>query len=207
MAEIAVANCDRLVRLVDDILDLERLAAGQVVLQRRTAPLAELTTTALHAVTGLAEQAGVHVRIDAEDAVAWLDADRVVQALVNLLGNAVKFSAAGSTVTCSAALEPGRLVLTVADRGRGIPADQLERVFDRFAQVDSSDSRTHAGTGLGLAIARSVVEAHGGQITVTSTVGVGTTFTISVPQRATSAAPRAAGRRAEDPPRRASAAS
>ncbi len=203
MAEIAVASCDRLVRLVDDILDLERLVAGHVVLLRRAVPLPELMTTAVQAVAGFAEQAGVLVEVQAEDAVAWLDADRVVQALVNLIGNAVKFSAAGSVVTCTAALaDPRRLVLAVTDRGRGIPADQLERVFERFAQVDSSDSRTHGGSGLGLAITRSVVEGHGGTITATSTVGVGTSFTVILPQRAAQGQARPAGRRAEDPPSR-----
>ena len=200
MADVAVSSTERLVRLVDDILDLERLVAGQVVLQRRAQRLADLARTAVEAVQGVADAKGVELRTTAGDAELWADADRIVQVLVNLLGNAVKFSPAGSVVDLRGARVDGAAVLEVQDRGRGIPADQLERVFDRFAQVDASDSRAHGGSGLGLAIARNVVEAHGGQISAQSEVGTGTTFTVVLPQRRPGAQPRVPGRRADDEP-------
>lgn len=198
MADVAVSSTERLVRLVDDILDLERLVAGQVVLQRRAQQLRDIASTSMHAVQGLADAKQVELRTAVQDVELWADGDRAVQVLVNLLGNAVKFSAPGSGVELRGALVDGAVVLEVQDSGRGIPEDQLERVFDRFAQVDASDSRAHGGSGLGLAIARNVVEAHGGQITATSRVGVGTTFTVVLPQRRPGSTPRSPGRRADD---------
>ena len=101
--------------------------------------------------------------------------------LVNLLGNAVKFSATGDTVWLEGELHADGLVLRVRDRGRGIPAVELERIFERFHQVDSSDARQHSGSGLGLAISRRIVEQHGGRIQVESLLGKGSTFSVTLP--------------------------
>ena len=149
-------------------------------------------------ITPLAEAAAIPLRLTADPVAAWLDGDRITQVLVNLVGNAVKFSAPGSPVDVRVHADDGVVRLEVEDRGRGIPPDQLERVFDRFAQVDSSDSRDGGGTGLGLAISRNVVEAHDGTLTVRSTVGEGTTFTVELPQRRGDTVPRPRGRRSED---------
>ncbi|MBC7372378.1 MAG: GAF domain-containing protein [Frankiales bacterium] len=198
MADVALSSTERLVRLVDEILDLERLAAGQVVLQRRQHALVDVVQTAVQEVAGLAEQAGVVLRADVDGSDVWLDADRVVQVLVNLLGNAVKFSPSGAEVAVRANVSEGMIVVAVEDSGRGIPDNELERIFDRFAQVDASDSRDHGGSGLGLAIARNVVEAHGGTITARSVVGEGTTFTVTIPQRRPDVSQRPNGRRCTD---------
>jgi signal transduction histidine kinase len=198
MTSVAVASTDRLVRLVDDILDLERLVSGHVALERRPHRLTDVVRTAVEAVAGAAEEAGVVLHVDVDPVSGWLDADRMVQVLVNLLGNAVKFSSAGSAVTVRGRHADDHVLLEVEDCGRGIPADRLDTVFERFAQVDSSDSREHGGTGLGLAIARNVVEAHDGTIAVRSEVGAGTTFTVTLPQRIAGSPRRSGGRRLDD---------
>jgi signal transduction histidine kinase len=113
----------------------------------------------------------------------WGDPDRLVQVLTNLLSNAIKFSQAGATVRLSAHEEDDQLMIVVADSGRGIPPDKLEMIFRRFEQVDASDSRQQGGTGLGLAISRSIVRQHGGRIWAESTLGVGSTFYVSLPRR------------------------
>ncbi len=186
LVDVALNNTDRLVRLVSEILDLERLATGQVQLHRLEWRLADVVRMAVDAVAGLAQEAGVRVEDVADDSTAWFDGDRIVQVLVNLVGNAVKFAEAGSTVRVTASYvdhDDGNVIFAVADSGRGIPADLLSQVFDRFAQVDASDSRVKGGSGLGLAIASSIAEAHGGSITVESELGVGSTFTVVLPQR------------------------
>ncbi len=109
------------------------------------------------------------------------DADRVTQALVNLVGNAVKFTPPGGTVTVGAARDGEQVRVHVTDTGRGIPAGELEAVFERFHQVDPDDARTQEGTGLGLPITRRIVEAHGGRIGVESTLGAGSTFHLTLP--------------------------
>ena len=108
------------------------------------------------------------------------DGDRLVQVLVNLIANAVKFSPPGTTVTVAAVPADQDVLFTVRDHGRGIPADQLERIFDRFHQVDASDTRQQGGTGLGLAICASIVRQHGGRIWAESTDG-GSTLSFTVP--------------------------
>lgn len=204
LVNVALTNTDRLVRLVGQILDLERLTAGQVHLARHDHRLGDVVRSAVEAVAGLAEQAGVQLEQAAGDCAAWLDGDRVVQVLVNLLGNAVKFTEAGGTVAIEASYdeEAAAAIFTVADTGRGIPAGLLGHVFDRFAQVDAGDARVKGGSGLGLAIARSITEAHGGSIDVESEVGVGSTFRVVLPQRSAREAQPAQlqmpGRRADD---------
>jgi CheY-like chemotaxis protein len=111
----------------------------------------------------------------------WVDSDRIVQTLMNLLSNAIKFSPSGSTVELSAEWQSNQILFRVRDRGRGIPADQLDRIFERFQQVDASDSRNNEGTGLGLAICRSIVQQHSGQIWVESRVDEGSTFSFTLP--------------------------
>ena len=119
---------------------------------------------------------------DAAPGRVLADRDRIVQTLTNLLGNSIKFSAPGSTVRLSTTERDSEVVFTVSDEGRGIPADKLEAIFERFEQVDSSDARQEGGTGLGLAISRGIVERHGGRIWAESEVGVGTTVLFSLPK-------------------------
>ena len=181
MVKLAVRNVERLVRMVNDILDLERLQAGMVELEPAWRPVDELAEQAIGAVRALADEAGVTVRGPSAPAMVYGDPDRVVQVLINLVTNAIKFSPRGSVVDVEAEHRECEVVLRVRDRGRGIPADQMEAVFDRFRQVDSSDARVKGGTGLGLPICRGIVEQHGGRIVAESEVGVGTTFIFSLP--------------------------
>lgn len=181
LLEVAVGNTDRLVRLVNDILDLERVTAGRLELLPELHSARALAELALQTVQGMAVSHGVTLSVTGTDAAVEVDGDRIVQAVTNLLSNAVKFSPAGSAAVVDVSTDGSAVAIAVRDAGRGIPADRVAAVFERFEQVDSSDARQLGGTGLGLSITRALVEAHGGTIDVTSTLGVGSTFTIRLP--------------------------
>lgn len=186
---MARSNTERLIRLINDILDLEKMDAGRLELNLKLVAPQDVAKRSVQSVLGLAADAGVRVHCTAACGPILVsgDADRLVQVLTNLLGNAVKFSSAGDEVVLRLDARVGRLRVEVTDRGRGIaPADQA-RLFGRFQQLDASDSRGHAGTGLGLAIAKSIVEQHGGQIGVDSAVGLGSTFWFELPALANAA--------------------
>lgn len=178
---IASENTDRLVRLINDILDIERIESGKVTLEKMSCNAGELVRKAVESVRSLADREEIAIEVDATPATLMADPDRMIQTLTNLLGNAVKFSPAGSTITVTARAQGHNAVISVADRGRGIPANKLDRIFERFQQVDASDSRDKGGSGLGLAISRSIVRQHGGDISVESEIGRGSTFTITLP--------------------------
>lgn len=189
MLEIAVQNTDRLVRLINDILDIERIESGRVTMELRPVDASELAHQAVDVMAAMAEKAGVRLYAWADRQPLEADPDRVLQVLTNLLSNAIKFSPAGGEVVLTVERGDGEVVFRVRDEGRGIPADRLESIFERFSQVDSSDAREKGGTGLGLAICRSIVQQHGGRIWVESAPGKGSTFTFTLP------APFDAGRR------------
>jgi PAS domain S-box-containing protein len=182
MLEIAALNTDRLVRLINDLLDIEKIESGRVTLDRRAADAAALVQEAVDVMRPMAESHGVVIESDCEDARLWVDPDRVQQVLTNLLSNAIKFSPAGGVVTVETVTGSDDVEFRVRDRGRGIPADKLETVFERFQQVDSSDSREKGGTGLGLPIARSIVQQHGGSIRIESRWGAGSTIVFTLPR-------------------------
>ncbi|MGH7484250.1 MAG: ATP-binding protein, partial [bacterium] len=188
MLQIAVTNTDRLVRLINDILDLERIEAGKIELVREAVTANELMIESIEGVQAMADAACVTIARIPVDASLFVDRDRILQTLTNLLSNSIKFSPAGTTITLSGALEKGAFNFRVADQGRGIPAGKLESVFDRFKQVDASDSRDKGGSGLGLAISRSIVNAHGGRIWVESHGGKGSLFQFTLPLAAPFAA-------------------
>jgi len=142
----------------------------------------------------MAEQATVRLQVAGPGATVFADPYRVVQALTNLLGNAIKFSPPGATVWVTAEPWRSELLFQVRDQGRGIPSDKLEAIFGRFEQVDSSNARDKGGSGLGLAICRRIIEQHGGRIWVQSTLGQGSTFSFTLPLLA------ATGGRTEDRP-------
>src|SRR6185369_3840579 len=123
----------------------------------------------------------VTLAVQAQPLRLWADPDRLVQTLINLLSNALKFSPPQTAVRLSVQRQGEEAVFTIRDQGRGIPADKLESIFERFQQVDASDSRQKGGTGLGLAICRSIVQQHGGRIWVESELGAGSTFSFTVP--------------------------
>ncbi|HXE07328.1 MAG TPA: ATP-binding protein [Acidobacteriaceae bacterium] len=201
LLRIAAANTERLIRLINDILDLERMESGNAPLQLRRCSILELAREAIDAITPMGDDAGIRLELNSSaprDAIYFdADPDRIVQVLTNLLSNAIKFSPAGSTVSVQVHSDVNSLLLKVVDQGRGIPADKLEAVFDRFLQVESADSSRKGGTGLGLAICRSIVHQHGGAIWAQPNHGgPGTTLWVQLSRSArssdrTSAAPAA----------------
>ncbi len=188
MIEIAVKNSDRLVRLVNEILDIERLNSGEIEMHPQACDAVQLIEQATEEMAAVFDEANVTLALDAEPVALLADPDRVVQTLTNLLSNAVKFSPAGSTVGVSSAQHDDSVLFQVADEGRGIPADKLESIFERFQQVDASDAREKGGAGLGLAICRMIVEHHGGRIWAQSTPGQGTTLSFVLPTLTTASA-------------------
>jgi PAS domain S-box-containing protein len=180
MIGVAISNTDRLVRLINDTLDAERMEAGRSELDLTAVAGASLVQQALTVVQATADAAEITINCELADVDVWADADRIVQTLVNLFGNAIKFSPRGAEIKVSVRDDGEIADFVVSDQGRGIPADQLESVFERFRQVDGSDAREKGGTGLGLAIARGIVEQHGGRIWAESK-GVGTTFHFTLP--------------------------
>ncbi|HEY9641060.1 MAG TPA: ATP-binding protein, partial [Coleofasciculaceae cyanobacterium] len=187
---IATTNTERLTRLVNDILDLERMRSGRIDMRKVNCNIADLMTQATEAMQAMADKAQVTLIASPIAADCEVDADRLLQTLTNLLSNAIKFSKPGGKIWLKAAIEttadPGALDLptlhlTIQDQGRGIPPDKLQVIFDRFQQVDASDSRQKGGTGLGLAICRSIVEQHQGKIWAESQLGTGSTFHITLP--------------------------
>lgn len=181
LLRIALTNSDRLVRLINDILDLERIQSGREPLTFRPVQLSGIIKQAIGDMQPVAEAAGVQLLHDTSVAEIEADPDRLLQVLTNLLSNAVKFSPPNSTV--SIMLRPGvsGVTLSVIDHGRGIPADKLEAVFGRFQQVDASDSRQKGGSGLGLAICRTIVLQHSGRIWAERNPIRGTTFRVFLP--------------------------
>jgi two-component system sensor histidine kinase VicK len=226
MLEIADESAERLVRLVNNVLDLQRIESGKIILDRQTCNAANLMIQATEAMQAMAQQHEVKLITHPRDIAVWADADYILQALTNLLSNAIKFSLPGGTVWLTvesrASTEPSAQSLMVShqpsavthpqpklrnqppkarsqklnaksqvlptavlfqvrDEGQGIPADQLERIFERFQQVDSSDSRKKGGTGLGLTICRKIIEQHGGRIWAESKPGHGSSFSFTLP--------------------------
>jgi signal transduction histidine kinase len=170
----------RMARLVDDLVELTRMESGRLELNRRATPVRRLLSDAAEAAGPRADAAGVRLVVDppAETLQVDADPDRVGQVLDNLLGNALKFTPAGGTVTLSVAADDGAARFDVTDTGPGIPREHQARIFDRFQQIDGSD---HRGVGLGLTIAQVIVESHGGTIDVESELGNGATFRFTLP--------------------------
>ncbi|MBW4554294.1 MAG: GAF domain-containing protein [Aphanocapsa sp. GSE-SYN-MK-11-07L] len=181
MLEIADENTERLVRLVNNVLDLQRIESGEVKMEKRAYSAADLMVQAIEAMQPMAQQHEVSLETQPVNIQIWVDSDYIVQALTNLLSNAIKFSPPGGTVRLTAQVEKAHALFSVHDQGQGIPTDKLESIFERFQQVDSSDSRKKGGTGLGLAICRKIIEQHDGKIWVESAIGKGSTFAFTLP--------------------------
>jgi PAS domain S-box-containing protein len=164
LLRIAVSNSDRLVRLINDILDLERMQSGRAPLSFRQCSMEEIVQQAVEAMGPVADAAHVSIRLKLEPCKVHADSDRLLQVMTNLLSNAIKFSPPYSEVTVKTMKSDDGALVAVVDEGRGVPHDKLELIFDRFQQVDASDSRQKGGTGLGLAICRTILEQHGGRI-------------------------------------------
>ncbi|UJB72559.1 PAS domain S-box protein (plasmid) [Acaryochloris sp. 'Moss Beach'] len=204
MLEIAATESERLVRLVNDILDLERLELRKIILHQQWCSAALLMQRVVELLSHTADNKDICLVITPTTHQVWADEDRIIQVLVNLVSNAIKFSSSGSTIGLSvltqngntlllsqgnqqASLERGisassHVLFQVKDHGKGISADKLEIIFDRFQQVNGSDSREQGGTGLGLAICRNIVQQHGGTIWADSELGQGSTFCFTLPE-------------------------
>jgi two-component system, OmpR family, sensor histidine kinase VicK len=195
MLAIADEQTERLVRLVNNVLDLQSLQSGKVQMKRKACLASELTIEAVQTMQTLAQEHSITLHAESADYMVWVDRDYIVQTLTNLLSNAIKFSPPHSDIwvattrenrnkqkNLSSASSPSLITFSVRDGGQGIPADRLEIIFERFQQVDSSDSRKKGGTGLGLAICRQIVEEHGGKIWAESELGKGSTFYFTLPE-------------------------
>jgi two-component system, OmpR family, sensor histidine kinase VicK len=192
MVEMAIANSDRLIRLVNDILDFDGAEKRQLPLRREPVEAIDLLRRAADVAHVAATQARMEFRIDAKASPVFADSERVMQVLNELVTNAIKFSPPGTSIQLSArdagSNGPGggsagaqEVWFVVADQGRGIAPEKLERIFEPFQQGDASDSRALGGTGLGLALCRSIVEQHGGRIWAESELGNGSRFVFTLP--------------------------
>lgn len=200
MLEIGVKNTQRLVRLVNDLLDLQRLESGKVPLVKEVCQVNDLLKQAVESVQTIANQAEVALEFTPLNVTVQASPDEIIQTLINLLGNAIKFSPPGSTIWLKVevtnnfdrrichkfpqlenSISSSYILFSITDRGRGIPPDKVESIFGRFQQVDISDSRQKGGTGLGLAICKNIVQRHQGEIWVQSAIGEGSTFYFTLP--------------------------
>lgn len=183
MVTIALENSDRLIRLVNDLLDLEKMNSGKMELRKAPNDIAHLIVNAVRDLAATARTAGIEIIVKESAPIRLnVDGDRITQVLVNLIGNAIKFSPEQSTVDVGMIELPSAMLrIYVRDHGRGIARDDLDRLFRKFSQVDASANRRHGGTGLGLAISKMLVELHGGTIGVSSELGKGTTFWFELP--------------------------
>jgi PAS domain S-box-containing protein len=183
LIRIARTNADRLIRLINDILDLEKMDAGKLELRRRLIEPAVLVAATIAEMRGMADSEGIQLAHTVSGPSSLnADPDRLQQVLTNLLSNAIKFSPAGAVVRVRVfESSPGIARVEVEDAGPGIPADLIDRLFRKFEQLDGSDRRARGGTGLGLAISRAIVEQHGGRMGVQSDPGVRTVFWFELP--------------------------
>ena len=173
-----------LLGLINDVLDLSKIEAGQLTLAANDYSFNDIVQTVISGVESLAAEKRLTLTasLPSDLPIGRGDERRITQVLMNLVGNAIKFTDTGE-VSVQVAAPDGMFIASVADTGPGIPADQQQRIFEEFQQVDSSSTRKKGGTGLGLAIAKRIVELHGGRIWVESTLGKGSTFSFSLPVR------------------------
>lgn len=178
----AETNTGRLINLINDLLDIEKMEAGQMRVERSLTDVQSIFQRSAEAVKAFADKQKVTVKIETTDLDVYADGDRMIQVVINLLSNAIKFSPEGSTVTLNAIPSPGGMVkMQVIDQGRGIPEEFKASVFERFQQVELADAKAKKGTGLGLAICKALVEVHEGSIGVESEQGKGSTFWFTIP--------------------------
>ena len=182
LLQIANQNTQRLIRLINDILDIEKMEGGHVEVQRAPCDLAGVLHATIAGVRALADEAGVRLRVNApERPTVDGDPDKLVQVFTNLISNAIKFSPAGREVRVQLSTSDSTAIVSIADQGPGIPPEFRDRIFGKFQQAAHSGTRTTGGTGLGLAIARAIVDLHGGTIRFESRHGAGTTFIVELP--------------------------
>lgn len=192
LVEIAHSNATRLVRLVNDILDIEKIEAGRMLLDLKAVELAPLLETAVQQSAGFADEFGITVQLAevAQDAAVVADHDRLIQVVTNLLSNAIKFSPRGETVIVSVRALDRRFRISVADHGEGIADAFKDHIFGKFSQADTSDARKKGGTGLGLSIVREIIMKMDGAVSYETQLGHGTVFHVDLPAAKTNAPPK-----------------
>jgi PAS domain S-box-containing protein len=181
VVSMAERNTLRLITLINDILDIEKLESGKLDMVFDTVSIKSVVERSLEAVKAFADQNGIRLEVQGTEGDVYADGDRLVQVIVNLVSNAVKFSPKGETVTIAVEHQQNWIEVKVVDHGRGIPAKYKNLLFQRFQQVEASDSRKKGGTGLGLAICKGIIEQHGGSIGVDSEEGKGSVFWFRIP--------------------------
>jgi signal transduction histidine kinase len=183
------SNGKHLLGLINTVLDISKIEAGQFKLNLGEYALGSIVETVMGATESLAATKKLAFKTEVAKGLPYGvgDEQRLTQVLLNLVGNAIKFTDSGE-VRIAARAANGHFTVSVSDTGPGIPAEECDLIFEKFRQVDSSNTRAKGGTGLGLAIAREIVEMHGGRIWVESTLGQGSTFRLELPVRATAAA-------------------
>lgn len=193
LVTIAQSNSQRLVRLINDVLDMNKLESGKMPFHMIDLSLRDVALRSIDGVRGYADQVGVEIELAGGDDIPVRgDVDRLIQVATNLLSNALRFSPRGGLVTVEVVRDEGRARLSVIDRGPGVPESFRDRIFTRFAQADASNARGKSGTGLGLYIAREIAERHGGRLWYQSPPEGGARFNLDLP--ALEAAPRRAPR-------------
>ncbi|WP_353929779.1 GAF domain-containing protein [Okeanomitos corallinicola TIOX110] len=180
--EIASSNTERLTRLLNDILDLERLETNKFILHKKSCDAMKLISNAVESMQTKAQEENICLQILPGSGQVWVDVDRILQTLINLISNAIKFSPPHTTIKLSVEEMPDSYLFKIQDQGRGIPKDKLESIFCKFQQIDATDSREKGGTGLGLAICRNIIQQHGGKIWAESVLGKSSTFYFSIPK-------------------------
>ncbi len=179
--DMANQNVQTVLNLINELLEIERIEAGVLMLEYSEVQVSQLIRQAIGAVRAIAEKRNIKI-IEADcNAYIEADEDRLLRVLINLLGNALKFSPTDSTIRIDCTQIGECLEFSVSDQGRGIPADFVSKIFDRFQQVTPADARQLGGSGLGLAISKAIVEAHNGTISVESLEGKGSTFKFRIP--------------------------
>ena len=181
---LAARDTDRVMRLIDDLLSIETMEGANFQLDLKPTTSALLINTAADSVRDMADRHNVSLEIKGPPAAFIADIDRLIQVLINFLSNAIKYSPHGGIITIEVATTDGTVEFKVIDRGRGIPADKMEEIFQPFQQVDAATDQTvKGGTGLGLPISKTIVEQHGGSIGVISEDGQGSTFWFKIPKQ------------------------
>ncbi|MBI2811033.1 MAG: PAS domain-containing sensor histidine kinase [Candidatus Melainabacteria bacterium] len=180
--DAAEQDVTRLIGLINELLDLEKLEAGEIVLDLKNIAASSVMDHAQQSVYGFAQQNGVEIVCEPTNLNVTVDQNRFVQVLINLLSNAVKFSEQGAEVRMRAVRGANYTVFEISDTGCGIPPEVQSTIFERYKQAEGANKK-HVGTGLGLAICKNIAEQHGGSIGVDSSVGKGSTFWVKIPDR------------------------
>jgi signal transduction histidine kinase len=191
--EIITDQGQRLLQLIDDLLDLSKLESGKMQLSLEESDLNEILVSAVDTIRPTAEKKGLEIVTELTPDLPWIhmDGKRIRQVCWNILCNAVKFTDAGGKITVCCMDSGDELLVRISDTGVGIKPEDVERIFDRFAQVDSSATRSHGGAGLGLDLVRRFVNLHSGRVWVESEYGEGSTFFFTLPKEGVAADQRA----------------